>query len=237
MALQERFPLGEQIIGEENKKEFISLYGAILRLRNILTAFDEFEGDDPLNPRDLQDYQSTYIDLYEEFKRDRKAEKEDVSDDVIFELELIKQIEVNIDYILMLVAKYKDSHCSDKEILSTIEKAINASIELRSKKQLIQSFLARINHQSDVDDEWRKFVESQRREDLDKIIAEENLKVHETEQFVKRSFKDGAIKTTGTDIDKILPPIPYFGSVDRKAIKQRIIDKLLMFFEKYFGVV
>jgi len=236
-ALQERFPLGEQIIGEENKKEFISLYGAILRLRNILTAFDEFEGDDPLNPRDLQDYQSTYIDLYEEFKRDRKAEKEDVSDDVIFELELIKQIEVNIDYILMLVAKYKDSHCSDKEILSTIEKAINASIELRSKKQLIQSFLARINHQSDVDDEWRKFVESQRREDLDKIIAEENLKVHETEQFVKRSFKDGAIKTTGTDIDKILPPIPYFGSVDRRTIKQRIIDKLLMFFEKYFGLV
>ena len=125
-----------------------------------------------MNPRDLQDYQSTYIDLYEEFKRDRKAEKEDVSDDVIFELELIKQIEVNIDYILMLVAKYKDYHCSDKEILSTIEKAINASIELRSKKQLIQSFLARINHQSDVDDEWRKFVESQRREDLDKIIAE-----------------------------------------------------------------
>lgn len=235
-TLKENYPIGEQIIGESNQKEFIKLYGQILKLRNILTAFDEFEDDDPITPRDLQDYQSIYLDLYDEFIRKQKVEKEDVSDDLIFELELIKQVEVNIDYILMLVASFKDSNFEDKEILTNIEKAVDSSIELRSKKELIQNFIARVNHQTLIEEDWRKFVEEQREEDLQKIISEEKLKESETKKFIERSFSIGTIKTTGTDIDKILPPIPLFGKVDRRTIKQRIIDKLLAFFEKFFGL-
>jgi len=236
--LQNNYPLGEQIIGEENQKEFIKLYGQLLKLRNILTAFDEFEDDDPITPRDLQDYQSIYLGLYEEYVKKQKVEKEDVSDDLIFELELIKQVEVNIDYILMLVTKYKDSRFEDKEIYTNIEKAIDSSIELRSKKELILNFIARINHQCEIDEDWRKFVKKQREEDLQTIIKDENLKESETKKFIERSFSIGTIKTTGTDIDRILPPIPLFGkNSNRRAIKQRIIDKLLAFFEKFFGLL
>jgi len=139
--LEEKYQLGQPIIGEYNQKEFIKLFGKILRVRNILTSFDEFEDDSLLAERDLQDYQSIYIDLYQDFKGEQTGDKENINDDIIFEMELIRQIEVNIDYILMLVAKYKDSNCKDKDILTTIDKAINSSIELRSKKDLIERFI------------------------------------------------------------------------------------------------
>ncbi len=66
-------------------------------------------------------------------------------DDVVFEMELVKQVEVNIDYILMLVTKYHDGNCEDKEILVAIDKAIKSSLQLRSKKELIENFIATIN--------------------------------------------------------------------------------------------
>jgi len=125
-----------------------------------------------------------------------------------------------------------------RSIYTNIEKAIDSSIELRSKKELILNFIARINHQSVIDEDWRKFVEKQKEEDLQTIIKDENLKEIETKKFIERSFSIGTIKTTGTDIDRILPPIPLFGkNSNRRAIKQRIIDKLLAFFEKFFGLL
>ena len=120
-----------------------------------MTSFDEFEDDSLLAERDLQDYQSIYIDLYQDFKGEQTGDKENINDDIIFEMELIRQIEVNIDYILMLVAKYKDSNCKDKDILTTIDKAINSSIELRSKKDLIERFIAQVNASTEVDEEWK----------------------------------------------------------------------------------
>src|SRR5699024_9458111 len=127
--------------------------------RNILSSFDEFLGNELLSERDMQDYQGRYNDLYEEWKRIRESgNKEDITDDVVFEIELVKQIEINIDYILLLVKKYHDSHCEDKEILVSIQKAIESSLELRSKKALIENFIAGINDVDDVMIEWRKFV-------------------------------------------------------------------------------
>ena len=93
------------ITGEASQKAFIALFGAILRLRNILTSFDEFTGHEIISPRDFQDYQSIYLDLYAEFRTANQAEKESINDDVVFEIELIKQVEVNVDYILALVEK------------------------------------------------------------------------------------------------------------------------------------
>ncbi|MDR2202294.1 MAG: type I restriction endonuclease subunit R [Clostridiales bacterium] len=152
------YPLGVQIIGEEAKKGFIRLFGGILRLRNILTAFDEFAGNGILSERDMQDYQSIYLDLYQEFVKANETDKENINDDIIFEIELIKQIEVNIDYILMLVAKYHASNCTDKELLRDIDKAIGSSPELRSKREFIESFVAQINAASHIDEDWREFV-------------------------------------------------------------------------------
>ena len=158
--LTAKFPLlEERITGEQCQKEFIVLFGAILRMRNLLTSFDEFAGNEILSERDFQDYLGRYQDLRDEWKnRKPGGEKEDITDDIVFEIELIKQIEINIDYILMLVQKYHDSHCDDKEILITIQKAVDASPELRSKKALIETFIAGINDVSDVMLEWRTFV-------------------------------------------------------------------------------
>jgi type I restriction enzyme R subunit len=236
--LTTKFPLtNPQIIGERNQKDFISLFGAILRMRNLLTSFDEFADKELFNERDLQDYLGRYQDLRDEWKRKREnGESTDIIDDIVFEIELIKQIEINIDYILMLVKKYHDTHCEDKEVLITINKAIEASPELRSKKQLIENFISGINDVDDVMTEWHDYVAEQRESDLVTIINDEKLKPEETRKFLDNSFYEGEIKTVGTDIDKLLPPVSRFGNGNRVKKKQTVIDKLKAFFEKYFGV-
>ncbi|ACZ19764.1 type I site-specific deoxyribonuclease, HsdR family [Thermanaerovibrio acidaminovorans DSM 6589] len=235
-TLTTQYPLGQPILGEEAEKDFIRLYGAILRLRNILTSFDDFEGNEILSERDFQDYQSIYIDLYQEYRKGADGDKETINDDIVFEIELVKQIEVNIDYILMLVAKYQQSNCKDKTILTTIDKAINSSIELRSKKELIERFIEQVNVSTKVDEDWRKFLHERKEEDISAIIEEEKLKPEETRRFIDNAFRDGMLKTTGTDIDKIMPPVSRFGG-GRAAKKQGIIEKLMVFFEKYLGLV
>ena len=105
--LTTKFPLSEDhITGEQRQKDFIVLFGAILRMRNLLVSFDDFAGNEILSERDFQDYLGRYQDLRDEWKNRRTSEdKEDITDDIIFEIELIKQIEINIDYILILVRK------------------------------------------------------------------------------------------------------------------------------------
>ncbi len=165
--LLQKYPLGEQIVGEQAQKDFIVSMGNILRLKNILSSFDRFEGNEILSERDFQDYIGTYTDLYEEFKsRKDNGEVESIKDDVVFEMELVKQVEVNIDYILMLVAKYHQSNCTDKEILGSIDKAIKSSLALRSKKELIETFISKINTNTDVMNDWAKFVKEQEEIDL-----------------------------------------------------------------------
>ena len=236
--LQEKFPLGQPIIGEKAVKEFVMLFGELLRVRNILSAFDQFEGDNKISERDLQDYQSNYIDFYHELNKRVKGDKENINDDVVFEMELIKQVEINIDYILLLVEKYRKGHCKDKEILTDIQKAIGSSPELRSKKELIETFIHNINAHTQVDEDWKKFVTAQKETDLNTIIEEENLKPEATKKYIENSFRDGMLKTTGTDIDKILPPVRRFGggSNNRQEKKYSIIEKLTEFFNKYLGL-
>jgi type I site-specific restriction-modification system R (restriction) subunit len=134
--LTAEFPLGQPIVGEAAKKAFVNLFGAILRLKNILTAFDDFAGNEILSERDFQDYQSLYLNLYAEFRGVADAERELINDDVVFEIELIKQVEINVDYILMLVEKYlgKKSSGEDKEIRGAIARAINASPACATRK-------------------------------------------------------------------------------------------------------
>jgi len=235
--LLHQFPLGQPIQGEQSQKEFIALYSSILRLKNILTAFDSFEGNEVLPERDFQDYQSTYIDLYQDFVKKKTVEKEKINDDIIFEIELVRQVEINIDYILMLVERYHQENCKDKEILVSIDKAINSSIQLRSKKDLIEAFIQKVNVAANVRDEWQQYVEDQKNAELESIINEENLKPEAARRFVDNSFRDGSLRTTGTDIDKIMPPLSRFGSGNRTERKQSVIQRLTKFFEKFFGLI
>ena len=157
----------------------------------------------------------------------------DITDDIVFEVKLIKQIEINIDYILMLVKKYHDTHCEDKEVLITIKRAVEASPELRSKKALIENFIAGINDVEDVMAEWREFVVEQRENDLAQIISEERLNPENTRRYIENAFRDGEIRTAGTDIDKLMPPVSRFGGSGRDKKKQAVIEKL----KQFFGII
>ncbi len=235
--LLEKFPIGERILGETNQKEFIKLYGAILRVRNILTTFDEFAGNGILTERDVQDYHSMYIDLYNEFRKSVEEEKENVNEDVVFEMELIKQIEINIDYVLALIKQYHEDHTQNREILLDINKAIDSSVELRNKKDLINQFISSLDIHSVVDEDWRKFVDQKKIEELEEIITTENLDRDATYQFVKSSFRDGRVPAAGTSISKVLPPVSRFSPTgERTKKRESVIDKLTNFFERFFDI-
>ena len=233
------FPLGKAITGEAAQKAFIKLFGSILRLRNILTAFDDFAGCEILSQRDFQDYQSLYLNLYAEFRAASVAEKESINDDVVFEIELIKQVEINVDYILLLVEQYlkKKGSGDDKEIRATIERAINSSPSLRNKKDLIVQFVDSVTTKAKVDAQWQAFVAAKKAEELERIIAEENLNAEGTRSFIDNAFRDGSIPTAGTAITKILPPVSRFSKDNcHAAKKQTVLDRLAAYFERYFGL-
>jgi len=233
------FPLGEAIVGEAAQKAFIRLFGAILRLKNILTAFDDFAGHEILGERDFQDYQSLYLNLYAEFRSTSDADRESINDDVVFEIELIKQVEINVDYILLLVERYlkKKGTGDDKEIRVAIVRAINASPGLRNKKDLIESFVDSVTTKTWVDAQWQDFVAAKKTEELERIIAEENLNPEAAREFIGNAFRDGGIPTGGTAITKILPPVSRFSkNSGHAARKQSVLDKLAAFFERFFGL-
>lgn len=233
------YPLGQPIIGETAQKAFIKLFGSILRLRNILTAFDDFAGNEILSQREFQDYQSLYLNLYAEFRSVSEADKEAINDDVVFEIELIKQVEINVDYILLLVERYLSSRGTgdDKEILATIERAINSSPSLRNKKDLIERFVDSVSSSAKVDAQWQAFVAARKAEELERIIADEGLNAEATHGFIDNAFRDGAISSTGIAITKILPPVSRFSKGNGHAVKkQAVLDKLAAFFDRYFGL-
>ncbi|HZK96503.1 MAG TPA: type I restriction endonuclease subunit R [Prolixibacteraceae bacterium] len=235
--LQEKYIVGGQIIGEQNQKDFIKLYGAILKVKNILSTFDEFAGHELLTERDVQDYHSMYINLYNDFRGKTKGDNENINDDIVFEMELIKQVEINIDYILGLIRKYHSGHLKDKEIVITIRKAIDSSVELRNKKELIDQFIESLTPTTNVDDDWHSFVDEKKLEELDSIITEESLDKDETYKFINNAFRDGFVQNTGTAISKVLPPVSRFTPTgDRTKKRDTVLEKLGAFFNKFWDI-
>ena len=234
--LKAEFPEGKPIVGEEAERRFVSLFGSILRSRNILSSFDQFAGCRLLEDRPLQNYQGNYLDLQDKWRKRREGDRENINDDLVFETELIRQVEVNIDYILMLVRKYHDSNCADKEILVSISKAIGSSMQLRSKKELIENFVGSVSAGTDVEQDWLAYVRRRKAEDLRELVESERLRPEETEKFVESAFKEGQVRTTGTDIDRLLPPMSRFDGGDRREKKRTVIAKLQAFFDRYFGL-
>ena len=237
--LLEAFPLGQPIVGETAQKDFIRLFGEILRLLNILTAFDEFAGNDVLSPRQHQDYKSVYLDLYNEFKGASEAQKESINDDVIFEMELVKQVEINVDYILMLVERNREKFGTgeDKEVRAEISRSIDSSPSLRNKKDLIENFVDRLSATGTVDEDWSEYIAEQKEKELATIISEENLKPEETRRFVDDAFEDGEITTSGTTVAGIFPPMSRFSPDQAYGQKRtRVLERLGQFFERFFGL-
>jgi type I restriction enzyme R subunit len=238
--LLQEFPVEAManIIDEDQKKAFIRLMGEMLRVRNILAAFDDFtEAAKIVDEMRYQDYLGWYNNYYDEFRKPtHNDEREDISDDVIFEMELVKQVQINIRYILNLVQQYHDSNCEDKEIIVKIKKQVDASPDMRDKRELIERFIEQMTPMKgkDVGEEWEQFIEQEKREQLNAIIAEEHLKPQETSDFMERAFADGYVTETGTGIAQILPPTnPFLPESGKK--KQTVIEKLKAYLRRFIN--
>lgn len=240
--LREQFPLeavlnGNALLGEEAEKAFIRLFGVILRLRNILTAFDDFAADDTLSLRDEQDYRSVYTDLYQKWRK-QKEDATIINDDLVFEVELLKQVDINIDYVLMLVQKYHDSNCTDKMIIGDIERAIGASYELRNKKDLIEAFIDSLDSSNDVTADWEKYLAEAKERELSAIIEEEALDDAATREFMANAFVDGGVPESGTEAASLMTKKPSrFAPANAYAdMKARVLDRLKTFFDRFNGL-
>lgn len=234
------FPLGQQIVGEQAKKDFVALFGALLRLQNILTSFDDFEGNEILTERQGQDYRSVYLDIYADFRSGKDSDKEQINDDIVFEIELIKQVEINVDYILMLVMKFREAKGDgdNTEIRAQITRAVDSSPTLRNKKDLIESFVDSLSATGEVDEEWRMFIAKRQQDELEQIIADEQLRPEETRAYVDTAFRDGTLRTSGTAITSVLPPTSRFAADGGHGEKkQRVLTRLMAFFERFLGLV
>lgn len=240
--LREQFPLeavlnDNALLGEEAEKAFIRLFGVILRLRNILTAFDDFAADDTLSPRDEQDYRSVYTDLYQKWRK-QKEDATIINDDLVFEVELLKQVDINIDYVLMLVQKYHDSNCTDKMIIGDIERAIGASYELRNKKDLIEAFIDSLDSSNDITADWEKYLAEAKERELSAIIEEETLDDAATREFMANAFVDGGVPESGTEVASLMAKKPSrFAPANAYAdMKARVLDRLKTFFDRFNGL-
>ena len=238
--LLSEFPVEQMgnILDEERKKAFIRLLGEILKLRNVLSVFDAFDDSAKIiGDMDYQDYLGWYNNYYEEFRKPtHNGEKETIKDDVVFEIELVRHDQINIHYILQLVQRYHDTNCQDKEIIVQIRKQVDASPDMRDKRDLIEKFIAQMTPEKDGDvgEEWTNYIEREKKVELDAIIQEENLKPQETEAFMQRAFNDGYVTETGTGIADILPPSnPFLPESGEK--KQTVIDRLKAYLQKYLN--
>ena len=218
----------------EDKKDFVNTFNQILNVMNILSVFERFENEQLIEDFMFQDYMSIYHDLKEEFRKNKKEkEKIDITDDVVFETELVKQFEINIDYILLLLENYKSS--GNMEIIPTIKKLISSSSDLRSKKLLIEAFIENIDSVDNVQEEWAEFARKKAVEELEDIIKSFNLKHDETFNLIDFALSIENLNTEGSKLDKIMPPVSIFGGKAKK--KEMIAERLNEYFDKYSGIV
>jgi type I restriction enzyme R subunit len=226
------------LVGETEERKFIELFGRVLHTRNILETFDEFDGKDNLSDADLQDYMSYYSGLYSKYIK--KQDKEDVSQDVEFRMEFVKQLVVNIDYILARISDYCKSN-RDKEIKADIIRHISANLELYPKRELIEEFLSRVNTDSDIPCEWVKYIAIKRKAAIDTLEAKYNLNTAKYPDIIKRLLNSQeGYNLTVSDIDAMLPPMQLFGAKpedsETKLITAENLEKELRDLYLIYGV-
>ena len=236
--LLSRFPLGTPILGEKAEKEFIRLFGTILRALNILLTFDEFAGNEIIYlDGEFLDYRSFYNELHDKY-RPKGGDAVNINDDLVFEMELMKSIEINIDYILFLVGQLTGNEPHDREIIIKTIKSVQASPDLRNKEELIREFIDRHTPDTDVHSQWSEFVRQSQKKQIEEIIADENLNREKTLTFVEQSFRNGEVRESGTAIAEILPPMGLFGGAGarRAEKKKNVIRRLKEFFDRFFDI-
>lgn len=149
-----------------------------------------------------------------------------------------KSVDINIDYILFLIGKYRQEAETNAEIVLKIKKNISSSPELRDKEELILNFIGQLTPDANVEDEWRSYVVDNMKAEAMAMIEAENLRMKQTIEFLIQSFRDGEIKESGTSIVNLLPAMGLFGAAGtRRAEKKKRVTALLKeYFRKYYEI-
>lgn len=276
--LSEKFPAPDQIITEEDKKEFVKLFGAYLRVENILQNYDEFtalkafqtiDTNDPEDieafknghfmtdediaemrkvqiPTDriLQDYRSTYNDIRDWLRQEKNGglpEKSKIDwNDVVFEVDLLKSQEINLDYILELIFEHNKRRMDKVSLIDEIRRVIRASIGNRAKESLIVDFINDTDLDSIIDkagiiEAFFEYAQDKQKKEAAELIANENLNEKEAKRYLEVSLKHEFASENGTDFNNILPKMSPLNPLYLTK-KQCVFQKIASFIEKYKGI-
>jgi type I restriction enzyme R subunit len=276
--LKNRFPDPSDIVREQDKKDFVKLFGEYLRVENVLRNYDEFTGLQALQALDLgdadavevfkakhylsdadleamqkidvlperliQDYRSTYNDTRDWLRRQKGGEQKDEStldwDDVVFEIDLLKSQEINLDYILELIFEHNKKNKNKVDLIEEVRRLIRASVGNRAKESLIVDFI----NQTDLDDIGDKasiidafftFAQAEQKREAESLIQSEGLNKEATRRYIKASLKREYATENGTALNATLPKMSPLNP-QYKTKKQTVFEKISAFVEKFKGV-
>ena len=225
-----------QLADEDAKLAFVQAFRALMRTKNILDGFSDFKWADlDLMEQIYEDYKSKYLDLYEQFKGKGDGEKTSILDDVDFELELIHKDEINVAYILALLAKYLEANEEEQpKQREHILRLLDTTPNLRSKRELIEAF---IMHEMDgidpneVEEEFEKFVAVEREKSFKQLVKDENLLEIELGELIDTYLYDGRTPLKD-DVARTMRVKPKL--LERKTVVPRLMGQITGFVEKFY---
>ncbi|MES9857953.1 MAG: type I restriction endonuclease subunit R [Sedimenticola sp.] len=276
--LKSRFSDPSEIVKEQDKKDFVKLFGEYLRVENVLRNYDEFTGLNALQEVDLedaevveefktkhylndedlesmqkievpserliQDYRSTYNDTRDWLRRQKDGEKRDEStvdwDDVVFEVDLLKSQEINLDYILELIFEHNKKTKNKDDLIDEVRRVIRSSIGSRAKESLIVDFINQTNlddigDKASVIDAFFTFAQAEQKREAEELIQSETLNQEEARRYIKASLKREYATENGTALNATLPKMSPLNP-QYKTKKQTVFEKISAFVEKFKGV-
>lgn len=276
--LNEKFPDTDHLDTEEQKKEFVKLFGEYLRVENILQNYDEFttlkafqsvNQDDPSaveafkeahfvtdedmkllqevevpTERAIQDYRSTYNDIRDWLRREKAGRQPEESDidwnDVVFEVDLLKSQEIDLDYILELIFEHYKKKMDKPALIEEMRRIIRSSVGNRAKESLIVDFinatdLDTITDKTDIMEKFYQYAQQEQKKEAAELIAHENLKEEEAKHYMEISLKHEFASENGTDFNNILPKMSPLNP-NYLTKKQKVFQKIVAFVEKFKGI-
>ena len=276
--LNDKFPYTDSIVTEQDKKEFVKLFGEYLRVENILQNFDEFtalrafQAIDSSNPeaieafkndyfvtdddianmqklqmpsdRIIQDYKSTYNDIRDWLRREKEGKKPEKSridwDDVIFEIDLLKSQEINLDYILELIFENNKKKMDKSSLIEEIRRVIRSSVGNRAKESLIVDFindanLDAISDRTEIIKAFFEYAQTKQKKEASDLIESENLNEREAKHYIEVSLRREYASENGTDFNNILPRMSPLNPLYLTK-KHKVFEKIAAFVEKFKGV-
>ena len=264
--LQRKFPDPAAIEKEADKKAFVKLFGEYLRIDNVLQNYDEYadlinenlaeittakeengtysgtEQPSILSGQHLQNYLSTYNDIRDWLRRDRKGEEQSTIDwdDVVFEVDLLKSQEINLDYILELIFEQNKKLNNKEALIEEIRRTIRASVGNRAKESLIVDFinqtdLNEIGDKVSIIEAFFKFAQIEQEKEANALITDESLNKDAAKRYIAISLKRGYASENGTELNETLPKLSPLNPAYRTK-KQTVFEKIVAFIEKFKGI-